>query len=86
MRDLSISVHFVRATLKYAVERGLDPIELLRGNRISPRLLQEENARISIERYADLQVASMLAMQDESLGYARRRIPVGCWAMMWRWW
>ncbi|NND68086.1 MAG: AraC family transcriptional regulator [Halioglobus sp.] len=82
MRDLSISVYFARAVLKNAVERGLDPIALLRGNRISPRLLLEDNARISIERFADLQVSTMIAMDDESLGYASRPLPVGCWSMM----
>ena len=82
MRDLSVSVYFARAVLKHAVARGLDPIELLRRNRISPRLLLEENARISIERFADLQVNTMLAMEDEVLGYASRRMPIGCWSMM----
>ena len=82
MRDLSISVHFARAVLQHAVAHGLDPVSLLRKNRISPRLLGEDNARISIERFADLQVATMLAMDDEALGYANRRMPVGCWSMM----
>jgi AraC-like DNA-binding protein len=82
MRDLSISVYFARAVLKNAVARGLDPISLLRKNRISPRLLLEDNARISIERFADLQVSTMLAMGDEALGYATRRMPIGCWSMM----
>jgi AraC-like DNA-binding protein len=82
MRDLSISVYFARAVLKNVVKHGLDPVELLRHNRISPRLLLEENARISIERFADLQVSTMLAMGDEALGYASRRMPIGCWSMM----
>jgi AraC-like DNA-binding protein len=82
MRDLSISVYFARAVLRNAVAIGLDPMELLRKNRISPRLLLEEGARISIERYADLQVSTMLAMQDESLGYSSRRLPIGTWSMM----
>lgn len=82
MRDQSVSVHFARATLNNAVAQGLDPISLLRKNRISPRLLLEENARISVERYADLQVSTMLAMEDEALGYASRRMPIGCWSMM----
>ncbi len=82
LRDQSISVHFARAVLKNTVARGLDPIALLRRNRISPRLLLESNARISIERYADLQVSTMLAMEDESLGYAAQRMPIGCWSMM----
>ena len=82
MRDLSISVHFARAVLKNAAAQDLDVVSLLRKNRISPRLLQEDNARISIERFADLQVSTMLAMADESLGYATRRMPIGSWNMM----
>lgn len=82
MRDQSISVYFARCVLRHAVEKGVDPISLLRKNRISPRLLLEDNARISIERFADLQVDTMLAMDDEALGYASRRMPVGCWSMM----
>jgi len=82
MRDLSISVYFARAVLKHAVEKDLDVVGLLRKNRISPRLLQEDNAKISIERFADLQVSTMLAMQDESLGYTSQRMPIGTWSMM----
>lgn len=82
MRELSISVYFARAVLKHAVAQGLDVVGLLRKNRISPRLLQEDNAKISIERFADLQVSTMIAMQDESLGYASQRMPLGSWHMM----
>ena len=82
MRDLSISVHFARAVLKNAVVQGLDVVGLLRQNRISPRLLGEDNARISIERFADLQVSTMLAMGDEALGYSSRPLPIGSWNMM----
>ena len=82
MRDLSISVYFARAVLRNAVAQGLDPVSLLRRNRISPRLMLEDNARISIERFADLQVSTMQAMDDEALGYASRRMPLGCWSMM----
>ena len=39
MRDQSISVYFARAVLKNAVTQGLDPMNLLRKNRISPRLM-----------------------------------------------
>mgnify|MGYP001822010431 FL=1 len=82
MRDYSISVYFVRAVLKNAVAQGLDAIALLRETRISPRLLLEDDARISVERFADLQVNTMLAMNDEALGYVSRRMPIGCWSMM----
>jgi AraC-like DNA-binding protein len=82
VRDLSISVHFARAVLKNTVAQGLDPASLLRKNRISPRLMLEDNARISIERFADLHVSTMRAMNDEALGYGDRRLPIGCWSMM----
>ena len=38
MRDQSISVYFARAVLKHAVASGVDPISLLRRNRISPSI------------------------------------------------
>jgi AraC-like DNA-binding protein len=77
-----VSVTFARALLKHTVRCGVDPADLLRRNRIPPRLLREDGARISVERFADLQVTTMLAMQDEALGYASRRMPLGCWSMM----
>jgi AraC-like DNA-binding protein len=82
VRDFSIPVRFAREVLRHTEELGLDPIALLRKNRISPRLLLEESARLSVERFADLQVSTMLAMQDEALGYTTRRLPIGCWSMM----
>ena len=82
MRNPSISVQFARAVLRQTVRHGLDPTALLRKNRISPRLLLEDDARLSVERFADLQVSTMLALQDESLGYGTRRTPIGSWSMM----
>jgi len=82
MRQLSVSVHFVRAVLRHAVARGLDPVDLLRQNRISPRLLDEPDARISMERFADLQVSTMLAMGDEGLGYGEQTLPIGSWSIL----
>ena len=78
----SISVHYVRAVLAHCPDKGIDTSELLRRNRISPRLLQEDGARISIERFANLQVSAMLALEDEALGYTSRRMPIGAWSMM----
>ena len=82
VRQLSISVYFVRAVLRNAVRHGLDPAKLLRQNRISPRLLEQQDARISVERYADLQVATMIALGDECLGYGAAPLPIGSWHMM----
>ncbi|MEM1113147.1 MAG: AraC family transcriptional regulator [Pseudomonadota bacterium] len=78
----STSVHFARAVLANCPRHGIDTTELLRRNRLSPRLLKADGARISIERFANLQVSTMLAMGDEALGYLERRIPIGAWSMM----
>jgi AraC-like DNA-binding protein len=82
VRKQSISVHFARAVLRHTVRLGVDPLPLLRRNRITPRLLREPHARIAIERFADLQVATMQALGDESLGYGERPMPLGTWTMM----
>lgn len=82
MTQISISIYFARAILKHAPARGIDPLELLRSSRISPDLLEQAGARVSAERLADLQTKTMLAMNDESLGYAANALPVGSWAMM----
>jgi AraC-like DNA-binding protein len=82
VRKLSISVHFVRAVLHHCIDRGVDPLPLLRRHRITPRLLREPQARVAIERFADLQVAVMRALGDESLGYSERPIPLGSWTLM----
>lgn len=78
----SVSVQFLRAVLRHTLGAGVDPLPLLRRQRIPPRLLQERQARISVQQFADLQTHTMRAMHDESLGYAPRRIPLGSWDMM----
>ncbi|MEM1404021.1 MAG: AraC family transcriptional regulator [Pseudomonadota bacterium] len=78
----SITMHFVNAVLKHTLSNGVDPMPLLRRQRISARLLHEPRARISVQQFADLQTSTMQAMGDESLGYASRVLPLGTWDMM----
>ncbi|UZW56001.1 AraC family transcriptional regulator [Sphingobium sp. JS3065] len=82
MRETSVPIRLVRAVLKHCGDFELDQRELLAQAGISPRLVEEEAARVSIERFAQLQVVTILAMQDEGLGYLTRRLPVGTWSMM----
>ncbi|MFK7828427.1 MAG: AraC family transcriptional regulator [Congregibacter sp.] len=79
---VSISVHFVRAVLEHALDAGVDPLSLLRRQRIPVRLLREPQARIGVQQFADLQTSAMRAMQDESLGYAPKPLPLGSWDMV----
>jgi AraC-like DNA-binding protein len=80
--NVSVSVHFLRAVLRHALDAGVDPLVLLRRQRIPPRLLKEPHARVGVQQFADLQTQTMLAMGDESLGYASRVMPLGTWEMM----
>jgi AraC-like DNA-binding protein len=79
---ISVSMHFVHAVLRHALEAGVDPQDLLRRHRVPPRLLAEPQARISVQQFADLQTGTMRAMNDEALGYASRPLPLGSWDMM----
>lgn len=79
---ISVSMHFVHAVLRHTLEAGVDPLLILRRYRIPPRLLREDQARISVQQFADLQTGTMQAMNDESLGYGQRRMPLGTWDMM----
>lgn len=79
---ISVSVHFVRAVLEHTLEWGVDAQALLRKQRIPPRLLQEPQARISVQQFADLQTHTMQAMGDETLGYGLTPMQLGSWEMM----
>lgn len=85
MRNLSVHVHFVHVTLKNARAQHLDVEALLARCGIFPHLLQLEDARVSARQFANLQTATMRAMQDEFLGYSARPAPLGSWSVMCHW-
>lgn len=82
MREFSVPIRLVRAAIQNTAAAGLDQAALLVDAGISPRLLEEADARVSVENFARLQTSTMLAMKDEGLGYYRRRIPIGTWVLM----
>jgi AraC-like DNA-binding protein len=75
-----VLVCFVQGAIKNAREKGLDWSDLLQRSGIDPRVLDRQDARISVQHYATLQTLTMQAMQDESLGYAPRPLKLGAWA------
>lgn len=82
MQRASVHIAFVQSVLANVAQHGLDAATLLRHHRITPSLLLQPSARVSVARFADLQVGTMAAMGDEALGYAERPMPMGTWAMM----
>ena len=81
-REPAVPVRFARAALKHAQLRGVDAAALLTRAGIPPALLHVDSARITSDAFAQLLTQAMLAMDDEGLGFYRRPIPVGSWAMM----
>ena len=67
VRDISISVYFARAVLKNAVEKGLDPISLLRKNRISPRLLMEDREPWAGKLFSSIEYSTAPAEKRSNL-------------------
>lgn len=85
MKDISISVHFVQAVIKHAGARSCDIDRLLQQARISPRLINEEQARISARQFARLQAVTMRELNDEMLGYSAHPLKAGQWSALCHW-
>jgi AraC-like DNA-binding protein len=75
-----ILVCFVQGTISRAKENGLDCAALLERSGIDPELLNRDDTRVSVRQYAALQMLTIQAMRDESLGYASRPQKPGAWA------
>jgi AraC-like DNA-binding protein len=58
----------------------MDWSALLERSGIDPRALDRQDARVPVQQYATLQMLTMQAMRDESLGYAPRPHKPGAWA------
>lgn len=84
MREPTISIHFVNAVVHHCRHREERWQRLLTRNRIAPRLLHEPGARVPARDYANLARDAMVAMRDETLGYARTPQPPGTWELICR--
>jgi AraC-like DNA-binding protein len=85
MNNISIHIHFVKAVIKNATLRGYDTERLLKRSRISPYLLQQQQARVSAEQYARIQTVTMREMRDEMLGYCTKPLKLGQWSALCHW-
>ncbi len=85
MRNTSVHVHFVRATLAHARRLNVDIPSLLARSRISPQLIGIQDARVSAQQYADLLTITMDAMDDELVGHSPHPIPMGSSTAMSHW-
>ncbi len=77
-----VSGHFVIGQLQGAIQRGLDPKELLLKAEIGDEVLNEPSLRVSFEQFATLMRITWHELQDESAGYTVRPLKVGTFGMM----
>lgn len=85
MRDVSIPTPLINAALAEAHRRGYDIHQWVKRAQISPRLLQEPNARVSASQYSHVQALAMKAMDDEMLGYGHKPVKVGTSSALSHW-
>ena len=85
MKQISISIHFVNEVIKHARARGLDTDLLLQRSRISPRLICENQSRVTAKQFAQLQYVTMQEMGDEMLGYLPKPLKLGHWSALCHW-
>ena len=82
MSTITVSVRMIEAALRHF--DGGDELqgELFRKQGVPPGLLEQKQARISVESYSALLQDIMIAMGDEMLGYTRVPHRLGTWKMM----
>ncbi|WP_348681013.1 AraC family transcriptional regulator ligand-binding domain-containing protein, partial [Marinobacter nauticus] len=82
MSTLTVSRHFVEASLSGAERLGLDSRALLQEAGISPDLLRIEMARVSSDQFSKLMQVIWQRTGDEFMGMGPRRARSGTFATM----
>ncbi len=72
---------FIRAIVMAYTQRGLDPNHALRKAQITPSQLKT-NGRVTALQMEWLSEAAMRELDDEALGWFRRRLPWGSYGML----
>ena len=73
---------FIRAMVQSYTQRGLDPSSALRKAQITPSQLKSTNARVTTLQMEWMSEAAMRELDDEALGWFRRRLPWGSYGML----
>jgi len=73
---------FIRAMVEAYTRRGLDPSSALRKAQITPSQLKSTSARVTTLQMEWMSEAAMRELDDEALGWFRRRLPWGSYGML----
>ena len=75
-------IAFIRAMAEAYDRRGMDPSTALQKAQIAPNLLQQADARVTALQMEWMSEAAMRELDDEALGWFRRRLPWGSYGML----
>mgnify|MGYP000252199105 FL=1 len=75
-------IAFIQAMVSAYESRGMDPSGALKMAQIAPNLLRQANARVTALQMEWMSAAAMRELDDEALGWFRRRLPWGSYGML----
>ena len=75
-------IAFIAAMVQAYAVRGMDPTAALQKAQIAPNLLNQPQARVTALQMEWMSEAAMRELDDEALGWFRRRLPWGSYGML----
>ena len=73
---------FIQAIVKAYTHQGMDPSHALQAAQITPSSLSSPQARVTALQMEWMSAAAMRELDDEALGWFRRRLPWGSYGML----
>ena len=75
-------IAFIQAMVRAYEQRGMAPQQALQKAQIAPSLLKQPQARVTALQMEWMSEAAMRELDDEALGWFRRRLPWGSYGML----
>ena len=75
-------IAFIQVMVEAYRQRGMDPSAALEKAQITPSLLKQSQARVTALQMEWMSEAAMRELDDEALGWFRRRLPWGSYGML----
>jgi len=75
-------IAFIQAMVNAYLRRNMDPEEALKKAQIAPNLLHQADASVTALQMEWMSEAAMRELDDEALGWFRRRLPWGSYGML----
>ena len=75
-------IAFIRSMVMAYAQRGMDPSNALSKAQIAPEILKQDRARVTALQMEWMSETAMRELDDEALGWFRRRLPWGSYGML----